>query len=188
MDESSKLDDIKVNSEKTQSGEREDSETSEPSEEKSGTFELALKQAEEAKKEMLYVKAEFDNYRKRILKEQEQSIRFANRELIIELLNIVDYLDRAIQHSKILKSKSDAEVVNFVTGVEMSQHEFLQLLNRFGVEFVGKVGEAFDPEKHEAIGQQPSEKNKAGQVLEVFQRGGSLNGRLIKPAKVIVSQ
>jgi len=188
MDESGKLDEVKANSEKTQSSERAGSETSEPSTEQNGPLERALKQAEEAKKEMLYVKAEFDNYRKRILKEQEQSIKFANRELIVELLNIVDYLDRAIQHSKILKSKADSEVVNFVTGVEMSQHEFLQLLNRFGVEFVGKVGEAFDPEKHEAIGQKPSEKNEAGQVVEVFQRGGSLNGRLIKPAKVIVSQ
>lgn len=184
MDEQNKSEEVPLNqeaqgdNEKTQIGTK-------PVE---GSLEQAKKQAEEAKKEMLYVKAEFDNYRKRILKEQEQAIKFANRDLILELLNIVDYLDRAIQHSKILKAKADPEVVNFVSGVEMSQHEFIQLLNRFGVEFVGKVGEAFDPERHEAISQKQVEGTEAGKVVEVFQRGGVLNGRLIKPAKVIVSQ
>lgn len=184
MDEQNKSEEVPLNqeaqgdNEKTQIGTK-------PVE---GALEQAKKQAEEAKKEMLYVKAEFDNYRKRILKEQEQAIKFANRDLILELLNIVDYLDRAIQHSKILKAKADPEVVNFVSGVEMSQHEFIQLLNRFGVEFVGTVGEAFDPERHEAISQKPVEDTEAGKVVEVFQRGGVLNGRLIKPAKVIVSQ
>lgn len=148
----------------------------------------AREQAEAAKKEMLYVKAEFENYRKRILKEQEQAIKFANKNLLSELVGIIDYFDRAIQHSKVLKAKADPEVSNFVSGVEMSQHEFIQLLTRFGVEFVGKVGESFDPEKHEAVGQREAEKAQVDTVLEVFQRGSLLNGRLIKPAKVIVGK
>jgi len=75
-----------------------------------------------------------------------------------------------------------------VSGVEMSQHEFVQLLTRFGVEFVGKVGESFDPEKHEAVGSREVEKTQVDTVLEVFQRGSLLNGRLIKPAKVVVGK
>lgn len=146
----------------------------------------AQQDAETAKKEVLYVKAEFENYRKRILKEQEQAIKYANKHFILELLNIVDYFDRAIQHSKTLKSKGDSEVANFVSGVEMSHHELIQLLNRFGVEFVGQAGEKFDPERHEAVGQKEVEKNKVDTVIEVFQRGSVLQGRLIKPAKVIV--
>ena len=148
----------------------------------------AKKQAEDAKKEVLYVKAEFENYRKRILKEQEQAIKFANKNLISELVGIIDYFDRAIQHSKVLKAKEDSEISNFVIGVEMSQHEFVQLLTRFGVEFVGKVGESFDPEKHEAVGSREVEKTQVDTVLEVFQRGSLLNGRLIKPAKVVVGK
>jgi molecular chaperone GrpE len=148
----------------------------------------AKKQAEDAKKEVLYVKAEFENYRKRILKEQEQAIKFANKNLISELVGIIDYFDRAIQHSKVLKAKEDSEISNFVSGVEMSQHEFVQLLTRFGVEFVGKVGESFDPEKHEAVGSREVEKTQVDTVLEVFQRGSLLNGRLIKPAKVVVGK
>jgi molecular chaperone GrpE len=148
----------------------------------------AKKQAEDAKKEVLYVKAEFENYRKRILKEQEQAIKFANKNLISELVGVIDYFDRAIQHSKVLKAKEDSEISNFVSGVEMSQHEFVQLLTRFGVEFVGKVGESFDPEKHEAVGSREVEKAQVDTVLEVFQRGSLLNGRLIKPAKVVVGK
>jgi molecular chaperone GrpE len=146
------------------------------------------KELETAQKEVLYIKAEFENYRKRIIREQEQAIKFANKNLISDLLNIVDYLDRAIQHSKILKSKADAELTNFVSGVEMSQHEFVQLLGRFGVEFVGSVGEAFDPEKHEAIGQKEVSQDLSDKVVEVLQRGSVLNGRLIKPAKVVVGK
>jgi len=149
---------------------------------------VAKQQAEDAKKEVLYVKAEFENYRKRILKEQEQAIKFANKNLISELVGIIDYFDRAIQHSKLLKAKEDTEISNFVSGVEMSQHEFIQLLTRFGVEFVGKVGESFDPEKHEAVGSREVDKGQVDTVLEVFQRGSLLNGRLIKPAKVVVGK
>lgn len=141
---------------------------------------------EKAQKEVLYVKAEFENTRKRILKEQEQAIKFANKNLITELLNIVDHFERAVQHSKILKSKVDSEVSNFISGVEMSQHEFIQLLSRFGVEFVGQVGEAFDPEKHEAVGQKETENTLVDKVVEVHQKGSRLLGRLVKPAKVIV--
>ena len=148
----------------------------------------ARQQAEQAQKEVLYIKAEFENYKKRMIREQEQAIKFANKNLITELLNIVDYLDRAIQHSKVLKSKADAEVTNFVSGVEMSQHEFVQLLTRFGVEFVGAAGEVFDPERHEAIGQKEAGKDLVDKVVEVLQRGSVLNGRLIKPAKVIVGK
>ncbi|NDG28456.1 MAG: nucleotide exchange factor GrpE, partial [Proteobacteria bacterium] len=149
-------------------------------------LELAKKEAEIAQKEMLYVRAEFDNYRKRILKEQEQAIKFANKNLITELLVVFDYFDRAIQHSKILKAMADPEVSNFVSGVEMSQHEFIQLLGRFGVELIGTIGEKFDPERHEAISQREVDTDAADTVLEVFQKGSLLNGRLLKPAKVVV--
>jgi len=151
-------------------------------------LELAKKEAEIAQKEMLYVRAEFDNYRKRILKEQEQAIKFANKNLITELLVVFDYFDRAIQHSKILKAKADPEVSNFVSGVEMSQHEFIQLLGRFGVELIGTIGEKFDPERHEAISQREVDTDAADTVLEVFQKGSLLNGRLLKPAKVVVGK
>jgi len=143
---------------------------------------------EKAEKEVLYAKAEFENTRKRLLKEQDQAIKYANKTLITEILNVADYFERAVQHSKALKSKADAEVANFISGVEMTQHELIQLLNRFGVEFVGQVGETFDPEKHEAVGQKETDSQGVDKVLEVHQKGSFLLGRLVKPAKVTVGK
>lgn len=148
----------------------------------------ALKAVEIAQKEILYIRAEFDNYKKRILKEQEQAIRFANKNLIAELLNVVDFFDRALSHAEKLKTRNDGELSNFVSGVEMTRHELVQLLGRFGVEFVGEVGEKFDPEKHEAISQQVVHDKDADTVIEVLQKGCLLQGKLLKPARVVVSQ
>ena len=148
----------------------------------------ALDAVELAQKEILYVRAEFENYRKRVLKEQEQAIRFGNQNFITELLAVVDYLDKAVELGKPLKEKDDSpEVKNFVTGIELTQRELLQLMGRFGAEFVGQVGEMFDPTKHEAIAEQESDKEK-GTVLLLAQRGCMLQGRLIKPAKVVVAK
>lgn len=148
----------------------------------------AQAEIENLKKEILYQRAEFDNYKKRILREQSDSIRLANKGLINEVLNAVDLLDRALAHAGPLKAKGETDVTNFVSGIEMTQNEILQLLGRFGVEFVGIAGEKFDPERHEAISQQDAEGDKVGTVLQVFQRGASLHGKLLKPARVVVGK
>lgn len=148
----------------------------------------ALKAVEIAQKEILYIRAEFENYKKRIAREQEQAIRFANKMLIADLLTLLDLFDRAIQHGQGLKIKNDADVNNFISGVEMTQHELTQLMQRNGVEFVGTAGEKFDPEKHEAISQQDSSGGEPDTVVQVLQKGCKLHGKLIKPAKVIVGR
>jgi molecular chaperone GrpE len=143
----------------------------------------------ETQKELLYLRAEFDNFRKRILKEQEQSVRFANEKIIREILLTADLLDRAIAHGKQTANKEnpDADFMTLLSGVEMTQRELTQLLTRFGVEFIGAVGEKFDPNRHEAIAEEIAADNKIGTVLKVLQRGCLLHGRLLLPAKVVVS-
>ncbi len=148
----------------------------------------ALKAMEIAQKEILYIRAEFENYRKRIQKEQETAIRFANKNLIADLLNLSDFFDRAVEHGGTLKQKNDADVNNFINGVEMTRNELLQLMQRSGVEFVGTAGEKFDPEKHEAISQITVADKEADTVIQVVQKGCKLHGKLIKPARVVVSQ
>lgn len=146
-------------------------------------------QLEALKKEFLYQKAEHDNYRKRMLREQDQAIKFANEKVFRELPNIVDLLDRGIAHGKKLNAKGlpiETEFQNFLNGIEMTQRELVQLLSRFGVEFTGKVGEKFDPNLHEAVSQLETSEDQEGQVLEVLQRGTLYQGRLLAPAKVIV--
>lgn len=151
-----------------------------------GPLEQAQKDLEAARNELLYARAEFENYKRRILKETDASIKLANRSLVTEVAGIVDFFERAIEHSKTLKEKGDTEVKNFVSGVEMTHQELVNLLGRFGVEFVGKAGEKFNPETHEAISQTETDDDKIGTVLAVHQRGCTLNGKLIKPARVVV--
>lgn len=145
----------------------------------------ALQAVELAQKEILYMRAEFENYKKRIQREQEQSIKFANKAIVIDLLGIVDLLDRAIVHGQPLKTASE-DGKNFVSGVEMTRHELSQMLQRFGVEFVGVAGEDFSPELHEAVTAAPGEGKEI--VAEVLQKGCKLQGKLLKPARVVVGR
>jgi molecular chaperone GrpE len=145
--------------------------------------------ADQARQELLYLRAEFENTKRRILREQEQSIRYGNERLVSDLVPAIDLLERAIASAGALRAKNDAEVNSFLTGVEMTHREFVQILGRFGVEFIGVVGEKFDPARHEAISQaEVAEPEKADTVLQVLQRGCRLESRLLSPAKVIVAR
>ena len=149
----------------------------------------AMDAVELAQKEILYIRAEFENYRKRVLKDQEQAIRFANQSQITDLLGVVDLLDKAVDLGQPLKTKADSEeLAKFIEGIELTQRELLAVMNRHGAEFVGKVGEPFDPTRHEASAQQEAVADMAGKVAVVAQRGCMLHGRLIKPANVIVAK
>lgn len=140
-----------------------------------------------AKKELLYLRAEFENYKRRILREQEQAIRFANEKLVGEISGVADLLDRALASSKPLVDKNpDAELKGFIVGVELTQKELGNVLAKFGVEFFGAPGEKFDPARHEAISQTEVSDDKAGLVSAVHQKGCSLQGRVLKPARVSV--
>jgi len=146
----------------------------------------AIEAAQKAEKEILYIRAEFENYKKRLNKDQETAIKMANKNLISELVSVLDLFEHAIAHSSKLKNKGDQDVTNFVTGIEMTRAELSQLLNRFGVELIGQVGESFDPNKHEAISEVESEEQKPNSISSVIQKGCMLHGKLLKPARVVV--
>jgi molecular chaperone GrpE len=156
------------------------------------TTEKAASEKDALQNEILYLRAEFDNYKKRILREQDLSIKFGNEKLIRELLGIVDLLERGLTHGKDLVGKAAGnhaeDLKLFLSGIEMTGKELSQLLTRFGVEFIGSVGEKFDPSKHEAISQVEAETEKIGTVIQVAQKGCSLHGRLLTPAKVVVGK
>lgn len=146
----------------------------------------ARAKAEKANQDVLYLRAEFENTRRRLLREQEQAIRFANEKLIGEIFRVVDLFDRAIASSAGIKTGATPEVNSFVTGVEMTQKELVSVLEKFGVEFLGQVGEKFDPQRHEAVSQVPGPSEKTDTVIQVFQRGCAVHGRTLVPAKVVV--
>lgn len=124
--------------------------------------------------------AEFDNYKKRVAREQQEVRERAAERLLGELLPVYDDLERAVaafdQHDK------DA----IADGVALVQRALWTLLEREGVAEIDPVGEAFDPHRHEALLSQPSDQPE-GTVIEVVQRGFALGDRVLRPARVIVA-
>ena len=130
----------------------------------------------------LRLRAEFENFKKRMQKEKADLMKFGNESLLRALLPILDNLDRAIDHGK-----AAGETSPLLEGVELVQKEFMTILERFGVKPIPAVGEVFDPEKHEAISQQESDL-ESNRVISTVQNGYFYHDRLLRPAKVVVSQ
>ena len=141
------------------------------------------KEAAENYDKFLRVAAEFDNYKKRVARQRTDFIKFGNEVLVKDILPIVDSLDRALEHSGNLE---DFEA--FISGFKLIQEQLIGCLEKHGVEMVQSIGEDFDPNIHEAVLQVESEELGGNKVVEEFEKGYLLNGRLLRPAKVSVSK
>ena len=147
-----------------------------------------IQQLEEEIKELgdqlLRKAAEFENFRKRILREKEDSIRYANAALLNDVLPVIDDFERAIQ------SAADSKDFDaFHTGVSMIEKQMVSMLERnWGLKRFSANGELFDPEKHEAIAVEESKEHEAEIVLEDYQKGYLLHDRVLRPAKVKVAR
>jgi molecular chaperone GrpE len=142
--------------------------------------------AEKQKNWDLYLRerAELENFRKRMQREKEDLVRFANENLLREILTVVDNLERAIEHAR----NQDETVQGLLEGVEMTLSQCHKLLEKFGVTPVVAVGEPFDPTWHEAMGQMESDEHPPNTVLQEMQKGYVLNDRLLRPALVMVAK
>jgi len=127
--------------------------------------------------------AEMENFRKRMLKEQEQIIQYAAQTVIRELLPVIDNLERALE-----ASKGDTDGGKLLEGVELIYSQIKDLLARECVEVIDPLGNMFDPQKHEAVMQVDSDEYEENVVAEVFQKGYELKGRLLRPAMVKVAK
>lgn len=132
---------------------------------------------------ILRMAAEMENTRKRLDREKCDAISFANVSLIKDLLSVVDNLERALRHAE-----GDADPASLLDGVKMTLKGFLDVLARHGCVPFDAVGKIFDPNFHEAVAQQESADHEDFTVLSEFQRGYTLNDRLLRPAMVIVSK
>ncbi|MDR1242033.1 MAG: nucleotide exchange factor GrpE [Deltaproteobacteria bacterium] len=125
--------------------------------------------------------AEMDNARKRMLKEHEESVKFAASNVLSDILPALDNLDLALEHARGRTACRD-----FFTGVEMTRKIMLDALKNHGLLAIGSEGEEFDPSIHEAVGINQDSKVDDGAVSAVLTRGYKLHGRLLRPARVIV--
>ncbi|MBA2511578.1 MAG: nucleotide exchange factor GrpE [Rubrobacter sp.] len=123
------------------------------------------------------LKAEFDNSRKRQQRERARTLEAASEKLVQELLPVLDNLDRALE--------SDGDIRG---GVQATREQLADVLAEEGLLPVASDGQPFDPNVHEAVMGRPSEDHEDGTVLQTFQRGYLLNGRAIRPAKVVVAK
>eukprot|EP01156_Anaeramoeba_ignava_P008248 Anaeramoba_ignava/a357295_8.p2 GENE.a357295_8~~a357295_8.p2 ORF type:complete len:172 (-),score=55.92 a357295_8:171-686(-) len=137
----------------------------------------------ELKDKFLRKHADFENFRKRMFKEKEDSIKYANSNLLGDLIPIIDDFERAIN-----SAENSKDFDTFLKGVEMIEKQFASMLEKkWGLKRFDAAGENFDPEKHEAFMMEESADVEEPQVVEVFQKGYQLNERVIRHAKVKVS-
>lgn len=146
--------------------------------------ELAAREAALAELQQRYLRlqADFENYRKRTRREQEELSRMASARLVKDLLPVLDNLELA------LAAAAGAEKEDLATGVEMTLRHFREILSREGLTQVVALGQPFDPELHEAVArEETTEPEKINQVVEEFRRGYTLHGKLLRPAMVKVA-
>jgi molecular chaperone GrpE len=151
--------------------------------ETSQELEKIKKQLEEEKDRCLRLHAEFDNLRKRTLKEKEEFIKYANEKLILELIDVMEALERGLENAKISENQD-----KLIEGVELIYKQFKTILEKNGLIPIKAVGEKFDHNKHEAMMQTPTDEYEENTVLEEFSRGYMLNNKVIRYSKVRVSK
>ena len=147
-------------------------------------LEEAKKTIADEKDKYLRLSAEFDNYRKRTLKEKAELIKNGGEKAISAILPILDDIERALQNMK----NSD-NVESMYEGVELISQKFLKALGQEGLEKMETIGEVFDTDFHEAVALVPTpEEDKKGKILDCVQTGYKLHDKVIRHAKVVVAQ
>ena len=153
----------------------------EPAAEESAPAHSAAEPAQAPDDSYLRLAADFDNYRKRVAREQVEWTSRANERLLNELLPVLDDLERA------LEAAAEHEEAKLEEGVRLVHRSLLGLVERHGLSEIEAEG-AFDPHVHEALLAQPGEGAEEGAVLQVLQKGYRLGDKVLRPARVIVAE
>ncbi|WP_314951023.1 nucleotide exchange factor GrpE [Lancefieldella parvula] len=150
----------------------------------SDQIESAKQQAAEANDRFLRLQADWDNYRRRTAQERLDERQRATEKLVVDLLPVIDDLERAIEHADNL---TDPAAKQFVEGVSAVCNKLVSVLNKEGVEVVNPVGEAFDPLSHQAVSQIEDTEAYDETVAQVYQKGYRMGGKDIRTAMVVVT-
>ena len=141
------------------------------------------KLSEENQNRFLKALADLDNYRKRAEKEKALILEFANEDLLLEMLPVIDNLERALEHTG-----GQDNLESLARGVKLTIDTALAVLKKFGLKEIRAVGEKFDPALHHAISHEDADGVEADMVVKEFQKGYMLKNRLIRPSTVMVSK
>lgn len=175
MSEENKVDTNEVNDQKSTSETAASTEATEQ--------EQLQQQVEKWKTDYLYLRAEFETYRRNAIKERADISKYGSERLLNEILAVVDNFDRA------LNTKLTPETIDvYSQGVKMTASELKSVLGRFGVSELKCEGLPFDPSLHEALSTEESDSVPEGHILRVFRTAYKLHDRLIRPAQVVVAK
>jgi molecular chaperone GrpE len=165
--------------------ETEDMIASEQAEEKNMSAELeeARQKLQESEEKVLRLAAEFENTKKRLQRERETSLKYAEENVLKELLPGIDNIERAME-----QGQDSNSMESLLEGVELTRKGLTATLEKFGVKAIESIGKPFDPNIHEAVAMEESEEMEPNRVLKEFQKGYLYKDRLLRAAKVIVSK
>jgi molecular chaperone GrpE len=142
--------------------------------------EALRRERDDLRDQLLRKRAEFENYRKRVERDREQSATDATAAVLKDVIPTIDNLDRALE-----ATGAESTVRQ---GVELTRREFLGLLERQGVKIEDPLGQPFDPQRHQALSHEVAPGRPEGTIVEVFRKGYSFKDRLLRPALVKVAK
>lgn len=144
-------------------------------------------QLQDAQEQMLRYQAEMQNVRRRAEMDVEKAHKFALEKFVKELLPVADSLEKAVESTEGQENAGEL-VTSIRQGVEMTLSLFVSSLKKFNVEPLNPLGEPFDPQQHEAMSMVPAPDAEPNSVVAVVQKGYLLNGRVVRPAMVMVAK
>jgi molecular chaperone GrpE len=146
------------------------------------------KKHDEVKDRLMWVAADFDNYKKRVLKEKEEFLKFSQENLLKEVLPVLDNLERALAVLRGHEQEATPAFASMKQGVEMVLRQFWGVLENHGVTKIKAAGEKFDPRMHEVMLQEESSEHPDETVLEELLSGYMIHDRVLRPAQVKISK
>jgi molecular chaperone GrpE len=140
-------------------------------------------QSEKYKNDYLYLRAEFENFKRNAIKERSEALKYGSERIVNDILGVADNFERALQ------TKVTPEAFStFVQGVEMTANELKNVLHRNGVTELKVEGTAFDPNFMEALSSEPTNEVPPGHVARVFKKAYKLHDKVVRPAQVVVAK
>lgn len=140
-------------------------------------------QAEKFKNDYLYLRAEFDNYKRHAIKDRAELLKYGGERLVRDLLDVLDNFERALQ----VKLTPDT-IDTFHKGIEMTAVALKEVLEKNGIFQINSEGQPFDPNMHEALSSEPTTSVPPGHISRVFKKPYKFHEKMIRPGQVIVAQ
>jgi molecular chaperone GrpE len=148
-------------------------------------MERLRREAQENRDRYIRLQADFDNFRRRALKERTDLIQYGAENLLKDLLSTLDNLDRATGHAR---TSGGGDLESFLQGIELLQRNLHGILEQYGVSEIAAAGCEFDPGLHEAMAQRADDSVSPNTVVEVLEKGYQLRDRLLRAARVVVAK